>query len=121
MGVSVLVVDDESDLRFIMRRFLEGAGYQVREAGDGEAALRLVREERPDLVVTDLMMPVMDGLQLIESLRTEPATQAIPVLVVSANWESAPEGADGLLSKPYDRKKLLALAQTLLEDGREMR
>ena len=62
----VLVVDDEPDLRFLHRRVLERAGHQVIEAGDGAAAWQKVREVEPDLVLTDIMMPVMNGVELIE-------------------------------------------------------
>jgi CheY-like chemotaxis protein len=120
VAARVLVVDDESDLRFVLRRCFERAGYDVSEAGDGAAALRAVRNSRPDLVVTDLMMPVMDGFDLIGRLRADPATAAIPIVVVSSNWELATD-ADAGLCKPFERKELLAVAEGLIKDGRDGR
>jgi CheY-like chemotaxis protein len=72
------VVDDEADQRFLLRRCFESAGYDVTEAGDGVAALKCVANARPNLVVTDVMMPVMDGPELIMLLRAAPATADIP-------------------------------------------
>ncbi|GIF05459.1 response regulator [Actinoplanes siamensis] len=113
----VLVVDDEPDLRFLHRRVLSRAGHHVTEAGDGAAALEAVRESPPDLVVTDLMMPVMDGIELIKRLRADPATAAIPILVVSGDWEQA-AGADAVIAKPSRSRDLLAAAENLLPEGR---
>src|SRR6266705_684210 len=79
----ILVVDDEPDQRFMLRRIFERAGHDVTEVGDGAAALAVVRESPPDLVVTDMMMPVMDGPELIRCLRGEPATAGIPILAAS--------------------------------------
>src|SRR2546430_13256574 len=69
----ILVVDDEPGQRFLLRRIFERAGHEVTDAGDGAAALRAVRQRAPDLVVTDMMMPVMGGAELIRCLRGEPA------------------------------------------------
>jgi CheY-like chemotaxis protein len=113
----VLVVDDEPDLRFVLRRLLERAGHGVHDAGDGAAALRSVERSRPDLVVTDLMMPVMDGVEFIRRLRAGPDTASIPILVVSGDWQLAAD-SDAVLPKPYDRKELIAVAERLLKEGR---
>ena len=83
----VLVVDDEPDLRFLHRRILVRAGHDVSEACDGAAALESVRESPPDLVVTDVMMPVMGGIEFIQRLRADPSTEAIPVLAISGDWQ----------------------------------
>jgi CheY-like chemotaxis protein len=111
------VVDDEPDLRFVLRRLFERAEHEVIEAGDGAAALRAVTESPPDLLVTDMMMPVMDGAELIRRLRADPATAAIPILSVSGDWQLA-VGADAVLAKPYDWKELIAVAEGLLKNGR---
>jgi len=76
----ILVVDDEPAQRFALRRIFERAGHEVIDAGEGAAALRAVRESPPDLVVTDMMMPVMGGDEFIRRLRSEPATVGIPIL-----------------------------------------
>jgi len=116
----VLVVDDEPDLRFVLRRVFERAGHEVFEAGDGAAALRSVAQSRPDLVVTDIMMPVMDGVELISRLRAEPGTKEIPILSVSGDWQLA-ACADAVLAKPFDWKELIAVAERLLNEGRGRR
>jgi CheY-like chemotaxis protein len=113
----VLVVDDEPDLRFMLRRVFERAGHEVSEAGDGAAALTSVEQARPDLVVTDMTMPVMGGVELIRRLRAEPATAAVPILAVSGDSHLA-VGADAVLAKPYAWKELLAVAEGLLKEGR---
>jgi CheY-like chemotaxis protein len=74
----------------------------------------------PDLVVTALMMPGMDGFELIRQLRADPATARIPIVVVSSNWEMA-TGMDAALSKPFVRDELLAVAGALIKDGRDVR
>ena len=111
------MVDDEPDQRFLLRRIFQRAGHDVREANDGAAALRAVRESPPDLVVTDVMMPVMNGVELIRYLRGDPATAHIPILAASGDTHRA-GSADAVLAKPYDFRHLLAVADTLLKEGR---
>ena len=113
----ILVVDDEPDQRFLLRRILQRAGHEVSEANDGAAALRAVRQSAPDLVVTDVMMPVMDGVELIRCLRGDPATARIPILAASGDTHLA-GAADAVVSKPYEWRYLLAVAYSLLKEGR---
>jgi CheY-like chemotaxis protein len=113
----ILIVDDEPDIRFMMRLILEGAGHKVTEARHGALGLKFVKATPPDLVVTDVMMPTMDGLEFIEYLRSDPETAAIPILAVSANSELA-TGANTRLPKPFEARELLAAAALLIrEDG----
>ena len=109
----ILVVEDESNMRFLLRMVFETEGFDVVEANHGAAALELVRVEQPDLIVTDLMMPVMDGRDLIERLRADAATAGIPILVLSANRNLEVTGADVALSKPFDPDALLDAARSL--------
>jgi CheY-like chemotaxis protein len=113
----ILVVDDEPDQRFLLRRIFERAGHEVTDAGHGAAALTAVRDWPPDLVVTDMMMPVMNGVELIRRLRSEPATAAIPILAASGDPHLA-GAADAVVPKPYDIHNLLAAADVLLNEGR---
>jgi len=113
----ILVVDDEPDQRFLLKRIFERAGHEVSDAGNGAAAMRAVRESAPDLVVTDVMMPVMDGVELIRCLRDDPATTHIPVLAASGDTHLA-GAADAVVPKPYDWHHLLAVADALLKEGR---
>lgn len=109
----ILVVDDESNMRFLLRMVLESEGFAVVEARHGAAALELVKEEAPDLIVTDLMMPVMNGRELVQRLRADTETAAIPILVVSSNRNTDVDGADGFLRKPFDIDALLETARSL--------
>jgi CheY-like chemotaxis protein len=113
----ILVVDDEPDQRFLLRRIFERAGHEVVDAPDGAAALRMARESAPDLVVTDMMMPVMDGMELIRRLRAEPSTAHIPILAASGDAHRA-GAADAVVSKPYDMHHLMAVGDALLREGR---
>ncbi|HVS06250.1 MAG TPA: response regulator [Candidatus Dormibacteraeota bacterium] len=113
----ILIVDDEPDIRFMMRLILEGAGYQVTEARHGAAGLKSVKARRPALVITDVMMPTMGGLELIERLRSDPKTASLPILVVSGNSGLA-TAANARLGKPFTRRELLHAAAILIrEDG----
>jgi CheY-like chemotaxis protein len=112
----ILIVDDEPDVRFMMRLIFEGAGHQVTEARNGATGLKSVKAMPPDLVITDVMMPAMDGLELIKRLRSNPETAAIPILVVSGNSELA-TAANTRLSKPFLAGELLSAAALLIREN----
>jgi CheY-like chemotaxis protein len=116
----ILVVDDEPAQRSLLRRILEQAGHEVSDAGDGAAALQAVRESPPDLVVTDMMMPVMGGAELIRRLRCDPVTAGIPVLAASGDSHLA-AGADAVVAKPYSWRHLVEVADALLRERRDLR
>jgi CheY-like chemotaxis protein len=109
----ILIVDDEPDFRYILRRILERADYEVIDAINGVAALEVVRRSPPDLIVTDMMMPVMNGAELIRRLRADPQTAPIPILAATSDVDLA-GGADVVLKKPYRSAELLTAADTLL-------
>jgi CheY-like chemotaxis protein len=115
----ILVVDDEPTHRSLLRMIFERAGHEVADAGDGAAALRAVGTSPPDLVVTDMMMPVMGGAELIRRLRCDPATAGIPILAASGDPHLA-DGADAVIVKPYARQDLAAAADALLRKGRNL-
>lgn len=110
---NILVVDDEPDLRYILRRVFERAGYEVAEAGHGATALQMALRSPPDLVVTDMMMPVMGGAELIRRLRADPVTAQIPILAVTGDAHLA-DGADAVLAKPWRSQQLMAAATALM-------
>jgi len=116
---TILVVEDDPSVRGVLRAIFERAGYEVTEAGHGRAALDLMLgADLPDVVVTDLMMPVMGGNEFIHRLRSEPRTAAIPILVVSANAGAAEglraaEGADAVIGKPFIAANVVKLVQYL--------
>ena len=105
---TILVVDDDPDTRSLLRLILETAGHEVVEAAHGRAALEIIQPDPlPDVVLTDLMMPVLDGAALIGRLNSEPRTAAIPIVVVSASSDAASTlQASGLVQafvrKPFD-------------------
>ncbi len=109
----ILVVDDEPDQRFLLRRIFERAGHEVMEAAHGGQAVESVLRSPPDLVVTDMMMPVLGGAELIRRLRADPDTAEIPLLVVSGDSHLA-GAADMVLPKPYELDRLVAAATVLL-------
>ena len=114
---AVLIVDDEPDFRFLLRTTLELAGYAVIEASHGEAALESVRESHPALVITDRMMPRMDGGELIQRLRADVSTLAIPIVMLTGTNGAQP-GADAVLSKPFEPHPLIELVSRLIEGER---
>jgi CheY-like chemotaxis protein len=109
----ILVVDDEPDLRFILRRIFEAAGHEVREAGNGADALLSVRRAAPDVVVTDIMMPIMGGVELMSRLRGDPSMRDIPIVAVSSHDHLATD-ADAVVAKPFATSALLAAVNGLL-------
>jgi CheY-like chemotaxis protein len=86
---TILVVDDEPGIVTIVRDYLQRGGFRVLTAGDGETALRLARLERPDLMVLDLMLPGIDGLDIIRAIRSDPALQRLSVIMLTARVEEA--------------------------------
>jgi circadian clock protein KaiC len=114
----ILVVDDEADERFLLRRAFERAGHEVSDADDGAAALAIARNSPPDLVVTDLMMPIMNGAELIRRLRSDPATAGIPIIASTGDPYLA-SAADAIVSKSFSWGHLVSAAVALLKEGRK--
>ena len=112
---TVMVVDDEPDIRHLLRITLELAGYGVVEAAHGEAALEQVRRSPPQIVLTDQMMPRMNGGELIERLRAEETTKAIPIVMLSGTRaaQARADAADAVLGKPFDPTELIVLVDRL--------
>lgn len=110
---SILVVDDDSSIRTLVRDVLELAGHQVIEAANGALALLEIRDVSPDLIVTDVRMPVMDGAALIKHLRVDPVLSLTPILVLTGEPAPPPE-ASAALQKPFEPHALLAAADSLL-------
>jgi DNA-binding response OmpR family regulator len=114
---TVLVVDDEPTLVATLRYGLEREGYRVVTAGDGEAALSVARSDHPDLLILDLMLPKLDGLQVCRLLRRE---MSVPILMLTARGEEVDKvvglelGADDYVTKPFGMRELLARVKALL-------
>jgi diguanylate cyclase (GGDEF)-like protein len=119
---SVLVVDDDPDKRMLLTVALQMAGYEVRTANDGEAGLAAVDAYQPDLIITDVMMPKVDGYELARRVRANPQTRFIPIIIQTAARNDAQDarrgaevGALGYITDPTDIDLLLARARTLLD------
>ncbi len=118
--IRILVVDDEPDVVTLLQRSLESDGFDVLCAYDGISALDLVDSEKPDMVLLDIMMPMMSGYEVCEQIKANPQTRHIPVLcVTSAHSEdtrkrSQQAGAQGLLVKPFMPKELVAQIERFL-------
>jgi DNA-binding response OmpR family regulator len=120
----VLVADDDADIRALVTFRLERAGYDVLEASDGEEALRLAREQTPDLAVLDVMMPKLTGEEVTRRIRGEEATQRMPVILLTARVQEDDvargfeAGADDYIKKPFSPQELRARVQAILGRSR---
>ena len=110
---NVLIVDDEPDVLFLLRMTLQPGGYQVEEAPHGGAALDLIERLHPDLIITDLMMPVVDGRELIRRVRETDATATTPIMLLSASPDQK-TGADRVIRKPFDPRQLIKAIEELV-------
>ena len=119
----VLVVDDERDIIELVRYHLEKEGMQVMHGGDGGAALRLARDQRPDLLILDLMLPGLDGLEVCRQLRRDPATRSLPIIMLTAKADEVDRvvglelGADDYVVKPFSPRELVARVKAVLRRG----
>jgi phosphate regulon transcriptional regulator PhoB len=117
---TILVIDDEKDLIELVRYNLEKDGFDVIAATDGQSGLEVVKKHRPDLVVLDLMMPGMDGLQICKQLRSDPRTGRIPVIMLTAKATEADRivglelGADDYITKPFSPREVVARVKAVL-------
>jgi CheY-like chemotaxis protein len=119
----VLCADDDRDILALLALRLERAGYRVAQAVDGEQALTLARDLRPDVVVLDVMMPRMSGTDVVAALRADPETAGLRVVLLSARAQEADvargldAGADAYLAKPFQAPELIELVGRLATDG----
>ena len=121
MAKHVLAVDDERNIVRLVEVNLKRLGYRVSTAYDGEEALECVRVDRPDLIVSDVMMPKLDGFELVKRLKMDPKTAGIPIIMLTAKaqdkdifhgWQI---GADCYLTKPFNPNELLIWVRRTLE------
>ena len=117
---TILVIDDEKDLIELVRYNLEKEGFDVIAANDGQCGLEVVKRHRPDLVVLDLMMPGLDGLQVCQRLRSDPRSGRIPVIMLTAKATEADRvvglelGADDYITKPFSPREVVARVKAVL-------
>lgn len=127
MPTKVLVIDDEPDIVGLVRYHLEKAGMQCLQGTDGSQAVRLVREHHPDLLVLDLMLPGLDGLEICRQLRRDPATMRLPIIMLTARADELDRvvglevGADDYVVKPFSPRELIARVKAVLRRVEEPR
>jgi CheY-like chemotaxis protein len=113
---TILIVDDEEPVRELVALLLQDDGYQTLQAIHGAQALELTANDPPDLVIADVMMPVLNGADLCRRLKAEPDTRAIPVILMSSAGRRSADstGSDAFLAKPFDLAELEALVRRWL-------
>ena len=122
--VKILIVDDEPDLASTVEYRLKFANYQVVTASNGQEGLKQAESEKPDLILLDTNMPVMNGHEMLERLRADGSLKHIPVIMLTARCEpqdiaaASAHGVTDYVTKPFDFTDLMAKIQTVLKDGR---
>lgn len=125
MTQKALIVDDEQAIVDLVRYHVEKEGLQCIEAKDGETALRIAREQKPTLLILDLMLPGVDGLEICRMLRRDPSTSQIAIIMLTAKAEEVDRivglemGADDYIVKPFSPRELVARVKAVLRRGRE--
>ncbi len=120
MPQRILVVDDDKSILKVLRGYLEQAGFQVLVAADGESALHMLRRERPDLVILDLMLPDRDGWEVTRIVRADRTLAATPIIMLTARVEDTDKivglelGADDYVTKPFSAREVVARVRALL-------
>ena len=120
MSKRILVVEDQEDNRQILRDLLGNAGYELTEAENGEEAIAAVAKRRPDLILMDIQLPVMDGYEATRRIRTNPDLKSVPIIAVTSYALTGDEdkpiaaGCNGYVSKPYSPRDLLAKVRSYL-------
>jgi DNA-binding response OmpR family regulator len=120
---TILLADDEANLRTLVRTTLDDPEYCILEATDGTAALELARKERPDLLVLDWMMPGINGIEVAQAMRQDPATTHIPIILLTAKGQEADKerghslGACAYIVKPFSPLELLQKVQEILGEA----
>ncbi len=123
MAKTVLIAEDEAYIVESLTFLLTRAGYEVRSVGDGGEAMTSLAQQRPDLFILDIMMPTMNGFDVLRKLRGSPPLRELPVLVLTAKGQEADRrrmldlGANDFVTKPYSNNDLLARVRDLLGDG----
>jgi DNA-binding response OmpR family regulator len=124
MSPTVLVVDDDELVCLLVEHKLAARGYRVMSAADGAAGLALARKARPDLVILDMMMPILDGRHVLQQLHADPALRSVPVIMLTARRgegdvvDALELGAADFISKPFSPEELVARVARLLPHAR---
>ena len=120
MNKRILVVEDQEDLRCVLRDLLTGSGFDVAEAADGQAGVAKAKSERPDLILMDIQLPGIDGYEASRQIKADPDLQATPIIAVSSfamkgdEQKARASGCDEYVTKPYSPMQLLRLIRSRL-------
>ena len=120
MTKRILVIEDQEDLRGVLRTLLTGSGYEMLEAADGEAGVATAKSERPDLILMDIQMPVLDGYDATLQIKADPNLKLTPVIAVSSfamkgdEEKARASGCDSYVTKPYSPMQLLRVIRGYL-------
>ena len=124
-GERILIVDDRVDIQIVLTELLKGEGYEVTHSWNGKAAITLGREFNPQLIIMDLMMPIMSGWDAIHEFRAETQFSNIPIIALTAVVPEKEKdsvlalGFNAYISKPFDDKELLEIIEKLLEESKD--
>jgi DNA-binding response OmpR family regulator len=125
MKEKILIVEDEKDIVKMLEYNLKKEGFSTVAARDGEAALTAARKERPDLILLDIMLPGIDGLEVCKALRGDPKTAAIPIIMLTAKSQESDKivglelGADDYVTKPFSPRELIARIKAVIRRGKD--
>ena len=126
-GTRILVIDDSATIVALLRRMLRQNEYVTLEAGDAEQGVEIARNERPDLIFLDIVLPGMNGFSALRLLRRDPLTRDIPIIMISGNEQATEEfyvqriGADDFMKKPFSRAEVFARVERLLDGANKPR
>jgi twitching motility two-component system response regulator PilH len=126
-GTKVLVIDDSKTVIAVFRKILRSAGYVVFDAEDAETGIALAQQEKPDLIFLDIVLPGMNGFAALRTMRKDPQTREIPVIMISGNEQAAEQfyaeriGADDFMKKPFSRHEVFVRIEALLDNERRPR
>jgi CheY-like chemotaxis protein len=121
MGTKILVADDSATVRHLILKFLDGEGYDIVTTSDSANVVDLIQEINPDLVISDIMMPGMDGYTFVRHIRKEETQKSLPVIIMSTKSKETMEdlfvayGISGYLQKPFNKEQLVAMIKAVSE------
>ena len=123
-GTRVLIIDDSPTIVAALKKILRSVKYEVLEAGDAETGLEIARTQKPELVFLDIVLPGMNGFAALRTMRKDPATQFVPIIMISGNEQATEQfyanriGADDFMKKPFNRYEVFARVEQLLDEER---